>query len=114
MTSPVTLLIVDGLLLAALVFTATTMLRVQRRLRRLDGEHGEIRRVLDELTDALDAADATVGAMRDQGGALVLALGGRIEEARALIGEFERRGLAVPPGPIAVARLRRCGTGPTA
>lgn len=106
-------LTVDAVLLAALVVTSLTMIRVQRRLKRLDVEHGTLRELLEEMTDALQAADTAVAGMREEGCAILLALGQRIEEARSIAGELDRQ-CARRPAAVACeggGRSRRLDTG---
>ena len=87
-----TAVLVDAVLLGALLMTTVTMLRVNRRLKRLAAEHGRLGEILGEMTEALDAVDAAVSGVRDEGGPLVLALAERIEEARGVLDALERDG----------------------
>ena len=96
-------LIADAVLLLALVFTAATMVSVRRKLKRLDAEHAHLADVLADMTDAIDAAETTIAGLRDEGCAVVLALGNRIDEARALLRQIEGRAAS----PVAADRRAR-------
>lgn len=95
--------LIDALLLAALVATSVCVVLMHLRLRRLDRFHAEYERAFVQTAGALDAAREAVTALNVDGRVMVVALGNRIDEAKAVIAalEAQRSGAAPQAGPVA-------------
>lgn len=83
--------LVDTVLLVALVVTTLSIWSVHRRLRQLDGQNRELRRVFKEMGAAIETSAGAISAFKTEGCAVAVTLGSRVEEARQLLGEIDRR-----------------------
>src|SRR5689334_21853760 len=81
----------DAVLLVALVTTSAIVAVMYAKLKRLDRYHAEYKRVFDQTAHALTAAQQAVSGFGREGRDTLVALGGRIEEARSLIAELDAR-----------------------
>lgn len=92
---------VDLLLLATLVATTFAVLRLHRRLKALDRLHVEYGRALKDAATALSCARDALATFESDGRNVLVLLGGRIEDAHALIAEIDARGAETrAPAPL--------------
>lgn len=73
------------ILFIALVTTSAIVAVMYRKLKRLDAYHAEYTRIFDKTGEALIDAQKAVSSFGSEGKETLVALGVRIEEAKALI-----------------------------
>ena len=81
----------NGLLFVALVATSTIVAVMYRKLKRLDAYHAEYMRIFDQTGEALAATQQAVTGFGQESKETLVALGARVEEAKALISALDTR-----------------------
>ena len=84
--------LVEGILLAALLFTSIHVTRMRRELVRLRTDQGDFAVVLGKTTEAVDDMVVMVREFSADGRQLVNVLGEKIDEAREAIAELDAHG----------------------
>lgn len=83
--------LVDAVVCIALLVTAMRVTKMHRELKRLRGYETEFNEMMVRTTDALDNISGTVHELNANGAQLVHLLGVKIDEARDMIAEIDRR-----------------------
>ncbi len=83
--------LIDAVLLVALAATSVQVGLMYREIRKLRRHDGEYREILGATSEALADVEAAVRDLNAHGAQVVMALGSRIEQAQAMIGELEER-----------------------
>jgi hypothetical protein len=101
--------LVDAVVCVALFVTAVRVTKMHRELKRLRGYETEFTDMVVRTTDALDNISGTVHELNANGAQLVHLLGVKIDEARDMIGEIDRRRRAWAPRQTEEAGERMSG-----
>jgi len=79
----------NAILFFSLVLTSVCVLIMYRKLKQLDAYNAEYKRTLDRTAAVLDSASQAVRTFGTEGREVLVALGVRIDEAKAIMSELE-------------------------
>jgi hypothetical protein len=83
--------LVDVILLLALLVTTFRVTKMHHELKQLRSDQGDFCNILGEAAESFDTIVKTVSDLNHNGSQLIGLLGAKIDEAREVIAEFDRR-----------------------